>query len=229
METLRRKLDIEQTKKNYRYVAWFYNVWSRLTESKSARKAIELADIHDGEHIIEIACGTGLVFYEIVKQNPSGYNLGIDLSEAMLSKARKLLVNMDKQHYELRQGDVFNLKIKGQSFDKLVNNFMIDLMPEDKFEGILSEFYKILKPNGIAVISTFSQGKSKANKFWVWVAKHFPKLLTNCRPVEIKSKAQKTGFTVEKEIEISQNTFPSKVYKLRKAVADNTERKSRTI
>lgn len=218
MEMLKRNLNIEETKKNYKRVAWFYNLWSRLTESKSARKVIELTEIQDGERIVEIACGTGQVFNEIVKRNSSGYNLGIDLSPDMLSKARKLLRKADQQHYELREGDVFNLQIKNESFDKLVNNFMIDIMPEDRFDSILHEFYRILKPNGIAVISVFSQGTRKVNSCWIWIAKHFPKLLTNCRPVEIKIHAKKIGFKVEQEVEISQNTFPSKVYKLRKIV-----------
>ncbi len=216
MGSLKRNLNTEQTKKDFKQVAWFYNMWSGLTESKAAKKVIELADIHNGERIIEIACGTGVVFREIVKRNPDGDNLGIDLSNDMLAKARKLLEKEDATSYELRQGDIFELHIENESYDKLVNNFMIDLMPEDKFDEILLAFYKVLKPNGVAVVSTFSFGERKANKFWVWVAEHFPRLLTECRPVEISDNLERIGFEIEKEIEISQNTFPSKVYKLRK-------------
>jgi len=121
-----------------------------------------------------------------------------------------------QKNYELRQADLFEVQADSVSFDKLINNFMIDLMPEEKFEEILSVFYKILTPNGIALISTFSFGKSKINKFWFWAAKHFPSLLTNCRPVEITEQIKKVGFIIDREIEISQNTFPSKVYKLKK-------------
>lgn len=216
MDILKRQLDTEQTQKDYSKVAWFYNLWSKLTESKAADKVIELAEIKDGEQIIEIACGTGLVFREILKRNPNGKNQGIDLSIDMLSKAKKLMSKEQFQNYELRQGDVLNLQIPDQSFDKLINNFMIDLMPEDKFDDILSEFHRILKPNGIAVISVFSNGQKKVNKFWVWLAKYFPKLLTDCRPVEIRNNLIRVGFEIDKEIEISQNTFPSKVYRIKK-------------
>jgi ubiquinone/menaquinone biosynthesis C-methylase UbiE len=196
-------------------------MWSWLTESKAAKKAIELADIKNGEHIIEIACGTGMVFKEIVKRNPDGHNLGIDLSPDMLAKARSILTKEDGKKYELRQGDIFNLNIENESYDTLINNFMIDLMPEDTFGQILTIFNKALKPNGTAVISTFSYGKKSVNKFWVWMAKHFPKLLTDCRPVELGDYTKNAGFKIEAEIEISQNTFPSKVYKLRKKVVGN--------
>jgi ubiquinone/menaquinone biosynthesis C-methylase UbiE len=220
MEILKRNLNTERTKKDYKQVAWFYNLWSWITESKAAKKVLEFAEINNGESIIEIACGTGLVFKEIVRKNPDGENLGIDLSAVMLSKAHKLLADEDSKNYELQQRDIFDLQIKDESYDKLVNNFMIDLMPEDKFDTILSEFHRILKPNGIAVISIFSFGKRKVNKFWVWIAKHFPKLLTGCRPVEIENNLKNVGFMIEKEVEISQNTFPSKVYKLRKPAAN---------
>lgn len=216
MKTLERQFDTIQTQKNYRNVAWFYNLWSRLTESEAAEKVIELAEINDGESVIELACGTGLVFKEVLKQNPNGRNLGVDLSLDMLNKAKKLIKKQKNQNYELRQGDVLNLKIKNESYDKLINNFMIDLMPEDKFDEIFSEFYRILKPNGVAVISVFSPGQKRINKFWVWVAKYIPKLLTDCRPVEIRQNLKEVGFTILEEIEISQNTFPSKVYKLKK-------------
>lgn len=153
MKILKRTLDNSQTKKNYKKAAWFYNAWSKLTESEAADKVIELSDIKSGDHIIEIACGTGLVFKEILRRNPNGQNLGIDLSEVMLSRAKNLLKNENPEHYKLRQGDVFDLNINNETYDKLVNNFMIDLMPEEKFDEILREFYRILKPNGTAVIS----------------------------------------------------------------------------
>ncbi|MBS1668292.1 MAG: methyltransferase domain-containing protein [Bacteroidetes bacterium] len=216
MEILKRNLDTAQTQKNYRQVAWFYNIWSGLTESKAAKKVIQLADIQNGEHIIEIGCGTGVVFNEILKKNPQGINLGIDLSPNMLSRARKLLAKGATRNYELRQGDLFNLNIEEQGYDKLINNFMIDLMPEEKFDDILAIFYNLLKPNGVAIISTFSVGKGKINRFWGWLAKHFPKLLTDCRPVDIQNNIKRTGFEIEQEIDISQNSFPSKVYKLKK-------------
>lgn len=209
-----RQLDIEQTQRNYSQVAWFYNLWSKATESKAAKKVLEYAEIEDNEDVIEIACGTGLVFKEILKKNQYGRNLGIDLSIEMLSKAEKLLNKEHLRNYELRQGDVLNLNIAINSFDKLINNFMLDLMPEDKFDEILEEFYRILKPNGVAVISVFSFGHKKVNRFWVFVAKYFPKILTGCRPVDIKENLIRVGFEIENEIEISQNTFPSKVYRL---------------
>lgn len=217
MEILERELNKEKTKDSYRKVAWFYNFWSRLTESKAAIMVLKLADIKDGQKILEVACGTGLVFKRIVSQNPNGQNIGIDLSPEMLRRSKKALQKSKSTNFELKEGDVLNLDFPDNSFDILVNNFMVDLMPEESFDKIASEFYRVLNPDGIAVISNFSFGKKRINKFWLMVAKKAPGLLTGCRPVTFKDNLIGAGFIIEKDLELSQNTWPSEVIKARKS------------
>ena len=217
MEILIRNLNIEETKKSYKAVVWFYDFWSWLTESKAAKQVLKFADIKDRETVLEVACGTGVVFEQIVRQNPNGENIGIDLSPDMLSKAKKRLMKLKSKNYELREGDVFRLDFEDNRFDVIINNFMVDLMPVDAFDNIANEFYRVTKPNGRVVISTFSFGKKRINRFWLWIAKKMPDLLTGCRPVSFKENLIKAGFKIEKHIEISQNTFPSEVIKARKA------------
>lgn len=217
MIVLKRELDRNKIKKSYRKIAWFYNFWSWLTESNAAKKAIEIAEIEDRKRILEVACGTGILFEQIVNKNPNGENIGIDLSPDMLSKARERL-KTNKGNFELREGDAFNLSFDNDTFDIVINNFMIDLMPQESFDKIAQEFYSILKPQGILVISTFSFGKNKVNRLWFWIAKYFPDLLTGCRPVSFREYLIKAGFHIEKDIEISQNTFPSEIIKAIKII-----------
>ncbi len=129
----------------------------------------------------------------------------------MLKKARKRLSKINNTNFELIEGDVLKLDFKDNLFNLVINNFMVDLMPFDTFDKIAHEFYRVVKPNGRIVISTLSFGKKKVNKFWHWVAKRFPDLLTGCRPVSFKENLIKAGFSIEKVLEISQNTFPSEV------------------
>jgi ubiquinone/menaquinone biosynthesis C-methylase UbiE len=46
----------------YDRIAPIYDVWGKLTESRARNRAIELAEIKDGESILEVAVGTGLAF-----------------------------------------------------------------------------------------------------------------------------------------------------------------------
>jgi len=211
MKILERKLNRTITKRSYKKVVWFYNFWSWLTESKAAEYVIKFAEIKDGEAVLEVACGTGVVFEEIVKRNPNGKNIGIDLSPDMLKKAKKRLRKIKNASFELKEGNVLKLDFNDNSFDLVINNFMVDLMPEDTFDKIAEEFFRVTKPKGRVVIATFSFGKKKVNKFWYWVAKRFPDLLTGCRPVSFKKNLIKAGFGIDRVLEISQNTFPSEI------------------
>jgi ubiquinone/menaquinone biosynthesis C-methylase UbiE len=118
----------------------------------------------------------------------------------------------------LKEGDALNIDFDDNTFDIVINNFMVDLMPQESFDKIAHEFHRILKPQGILTISTFSFGKKRVNKMWLWVAKYFPDLLTGCRPVAFKENLVKAGFKIERVIEISQNTFPSEIIKARKTI-----------
>jgi ubiquinone/menaquinone biosynthesis C-methylase UbiE len=213
METLNRELDRVKTRSDYKKIVWFYDFWSWLTESKAAKKVIEFSAIKSGENILEVACGTGIVFEQIVSKNPDGKNTGIDLSPDMLKKAKGRLKKLENASYELKEGDALNLDFQDNFFDIVVNNFMVDLMPVDMFDKVANEFYRVTKPGGILVVSTFSFGKKKVNKIWQWVAKRFPDLLTGCRPVSFKKYLISAGFEIERNIEISQNTFPSEIIK----------------
>ncbi|RMG78774.1 MAG: methyltransferase domain-containing protein [Bacteroidetes bacterium] len=215
-EILNRPFQTEQIVRAYKRVSGWYDLWAFLTESKASKKAIEWAEIEDGMSVLEVACGTGLVFAELVKRNPHGENVGIDLSPDMLQKAKGRLADMPSNCYELKLGDAFNLDFENDHFDLLVNNFMIDLLPVESFDRVLSEFSRVIKPGGRMIISTFSFGQKPVHRFWWWVAKNFPDLLTGCRPVLLDKYLLKQGLEIEASVEISQNTFPSRIIKARK-------------
>jgi ubiquinone/menaquinone biosynthesis C-methylase UbiE len=210
---LNRKLDFDKTLADFRKVVRVYDIWSRLTESKALEKVIELANIKDNRSIIEIACGTGSLFEKIVNLNPNGRNIGLDLSPDMLHRADIRLQKNGLKNYELHKANILDLNEKFDSFDLLINNFMIDLMPED---NIAAEFHKLLKPDGTALISTFSFGTKRIHRFWFWLAKHAPDLLTGCRPVTFKNNLEKAGFEIIEIYQISQNTFPTEIIKAKK-------------
>ncbi len=221
MKILDRNFDQLKVQTSYKNVVLFYDFWSWLTESVAAKKVLELAEIEDKQTILEVACGTGIVFEKIVRENPNGINIGIDLSPDMLGKAKHRLQKLNIHNFELKEGNVLQLELRDNSFDILINNFMVDLMPEETFDKIASEFYRILKPGGIAVISVFSFGEKRINKFWYWVSKNMPALLTGCRPVSFKKNLMNAGFSIVTDLQLSQNTFPSEVLKARKVVILN--------
>ena len=124
----------------YDSLAKVYDIWGKLTESRARNRALELAEVENGQNILEVAVGTGLAFYEIVKRNPGGTNIGIDISEGMLKKAKKRLRQLSWANYALKKANAFELEEDDEQFDVLINNYMFDLIPFDQMDAILKEF-----------------------------------------------------------------------------------------
>jgi ubiquinone/menaquinone biosynthesis C-methylase UbiE len=208
---LTRGFSREEVQKEFSRVASFYDLWAGLTESKAVMRALELADIRDGERVLEVAVGTGIDFREIVERNKHGTNEGVDISPDMLSSAIERMKDYDPSCFHLQEGSAYSLPFNDNKFDLVVNNYMLDLLPESDFVNILREFFRVLRPNGRLVTVTMASGEKWYNQIWPWLARHFPSLLTNCRPVSIETHVMAAGFeNVEAECQ-SQNTFPSRI------------------
>jgi len=195
----------------YDGIAPVYNLWSRLTESHAANRALELADVKDGQNILEVAVGTGIVFYELVKANPSGFNIGIDLSNGMLNKAIKRLRKVPYSNYQLSLGSAFDLNVGTESIDILVNSYMFDLIQFKDMNKILSEFKRVLKKEGKLVLINMTKGEKFGSGFYEFVYKISPRILGGCRGVQLKEKLENSGFTVHSREYLQQMFFPSEV------------------
>jgi ubiquinone/menaquinone biosynthesis C-methylase UbiE len=206
-----RKFSSEEVVKEYSRITRIYGLWARLTETKAVKRAFKLADIHDGESVLEVAVGTGQTFLEIVKNNQHGRNEGIDLTPTMLLVTKSRLKGIDPASYHLLIANAYDLPFNEGEFDLVINNYMLDLLPESDFDKVLGEFFRVLRPSGRLVVVTMAFGKKRYNHIWHWVARYFPSLLASCRPVAIEKYVLAKGFKNVKVEELSQNTLPSQI------------------
>lgn len=195
----------------YDNLSGIYDIWGTLTESRARSRAIELAAIEDGQQILEVAVGTGLAFYEIVKRNPHGLNVGIDLSSGMLEKAKKRLSTLPGANYSLRTGTAFDLQLASGSIDLLVNNYMFDLIPFEDMDKVLLEFKRVLKPGGRLVLVNMTKGERLGSGLYDFIYRLSPKTMGGCRGVRLTDKLTQHGFMVETREYVQQMLFPSEV------------------
>ncbi len=195
----------------YDKIAPIYNIWGKLAESHARNRAIELAEIKDGQTILEVAVGTGLAFYEIVKRNPNGTNIGIDLSRGMLEKAKKRVGQLTEANYSLDIGTAFDLSVENESIDTLVNNYMFDLIPFKDMSTILTEFKRVLKEGGKLILVNMTEGERFGSKLYDFVYNISPKTMGGCRGVKLTEKLQQHGFKVDVREYVQQLLFPSEV------------------
>jgi ubiquinone/menaquinone biosynthesis C-methylase UbiE len=172
---------------------------------------MERAAIIDGESVLEVAVGTGLTFAEILRANPSGRNEGIDLTAGMLRRAESRAQKLAPGRYRLRVGDAYDLDFPDASFDVVINNFMFDLLPEEDFGRVLSEFRRVLRQNGRLILVNMARGDGWQHKLWDTVYRIRPSLIGGCRGVALSSHVARAGFTnIQREV-VTQCGFPSEI------------------
>ena len=195
----------------YNSLANIYDVWGTLAESRARTRAIELSDIKDGQNILEVAVGTGLAFYEIVKRNRNGQNLGVDISPGMLDKAKKRLGKLAGANYELRIGNAFQLPGIDEQFDLLLNNYMFDLIAFNEMDAILDEFRRVLRKGGKLVLVNMTKGERFGSGLYDSIFRLSPKSIGGCRGVRLSERLMNHGFQVETREYHQQLLFPSEV------------------
>jgi ubiquinone/menaquinone biosynthesis C-methylase UbiE len=205
------KLDKPEVVDVYTKTAYIYDLWGSLTETKARGRALALAQIQNGEAVLEVAVGTGLTFREILGANPDGENTGIDLTPAMLDKARHKAAQSGSKNYQLVPGDAYHLQFADGHFDLLINNFMFDLLPEKDFLVVLAEFRRVLKPGGRLVLVNMTRAEKFYQKIYEGVYHLNPRWLGGCRGVLLAGYVQQAGFGGVHRETVSQLGFPAEI------------------
>jgi len=113
-------------------------------------KAVERLSLKNGDTVVEIGCGTGLNFPLIQNHiGPTGKIIGVDLTDKMLTQARKRVEAKGWSNVELVQADAskyeFPDKVNG-----VISTFAITLIPD--YERIIKNGAAALQPGGHLVI-----------------------------------------------------------------------------
>jgi len=208
---LKARLTHEQIVRKYNRIASFYDLFGILMASKARLRAIDLASIQNGERILEVALGTGLSFVEMLRRNPLGQVDGIDVSMRMIEKTQKRAVRTGSRNYTLLRCDCRHLPFEDGTFDIVINQYLLDILPVEDFVPILSEFKRVLREGGRIVLANTTKGEKWVNTIYERLYKLKPPLVAGSRGVLAQPFLEKIGFKgVHREF-FSQLGFPSEV------------------
>ena len=112
---------------------------------RRARILLDYLELQDGESVFDCGCGMGVFLMMIAKLRKLKL-VGLDGDMARLRWAQR-----ERVLASLLTGDIFDLPIADNSFDKILFSEVLEHLRDDR-RG-LCELYRILKPGGIVALS----------------------------------------------------------------------------
>lgn len=189
--------------------------------------------------ILDIACGSGYGS-EILSKNGAGHITGCDISEESIEYAKK---HYQKNNIKFVSGDITKLNFKDEEFDCIVSFETLEHAKDQ--EAVLSELKRVLKKDGILIISTpnsesrtsdeedvneFHEKELSVQEFKKLLREYFPKFdLFSQRLITEISKSKKfvrnlilKGVKLDTK-RIYTKIFPQKFYSSVHSVIDDTD------
>lgn len=119
-----------------------------------ASKIIEFApDIRDGQTVLDLATGTGLVAVLAAKRAaPSGSVIGVDISAGMLSQARRKIGELGIENLEFVEADIELINFESERFNIIF--CCSAMMFIGDIPTLLNKCHDWLMPGGYIVFST---------------------------------------------------------------------------
>jgi len=112
----------------------------------------EFAQIKTNDTVVDLGSGAGNdCFVARSLTGPAGTVIGIDMTQAMIVKARENASKLGFDNVQFRLGDIEDLPLQNNIADVVVSNCVMNLVP-DKSKAF-AETYRILKPGGHFSIS----------------------------------------------------------------------------
>ena len=112
----------------------------------------EFAQIKTGNVVIDLGSGAGNdCFIARAITGETGKVIGIDFTEAMISKARDNAEKLGFNNVEFRYGDIEKMPVTANAADVVVSNCVLNLVPNKS--NVFKEIFRVLKPNGHFSIS----------------------------------------------------------------------------
>jgi len=142
------------------------------TMSPFAAILLEHANPQPGEHVVDVACGTGVVARQTAPRvGATGTVVAVDVNPAMLSIARSLPAP-EGAAIDWRDGNALTLPFPDDTFDLALCQHGLQFFPDRP--AALREIYRVLRPAGRIAVSVWRslEHNPASQLIWETIARH---------------------------------------------------------
>jgi SAM-dependent methyltransferase len=120
-----------------------------IRDEEALRRLVEATGAGSGDTVLDVACGPGLVVAAFARV--CRHATGIDLTPAMIERARALVGERGLSNVRLQVGDVLPLPYEDGAFSIVVSRFAFHHFPDPG--AVLREMTRVCRPGGRVVVA----------------------------------------------------------------------------
>jgi len=129
---------------------WVHFVPFEAITTPCAARLVKRAGVRSGQHVLDVACGTGVV--SVTAARVGARVTGLDLTPELLERAREN-ARIAGVEIDWHEGDAEKLPFGDATFDVVLSEFGHIFAPRP--EVALAEMLRVLKPGGTIAFSTW--------------------------------------------------------------------------
>ncbi|MEM1093092.1 MAG: arsenite methyltransferase [Bacteroidota bacterium] len=112
----------------------------------------EHAGLEPGQTVLDLGSGAGLdLFIARTIVGESGQLIGVDMTPAMIDRARANTADLGYGNVAFRLGEIEHLPVRDASVDVVISNCVLNLVPDKA--AAFAEMHRVLKPGGHFCVS----------------------------------------------------------------------------
>jgi len=113
---------------------------------------IAVADLNPGERVLDLGSGGGIdVLLSAKRVGPTGRAFGLDMTDEMLTLARRNAVEAGATNVEFLKGQIEAIPLPAESIDVVISNCVVNLSADKP--SVFREIARVLRPGGRIGIS----------------------------------------------------------------------------
>ena len=167
--------------------------------------------------VLEVATGSGEMFRRLVRVNPSGTTVGLDLSPNMAARTQRSARNrFPHARAHCQAVDARQMPFRNESFDAVVCCYLLELLAVEDIVRTLGEFRRILRDRGHLSLVLIGQNAASFNTLYKVLGKVAPAFWGRQVERRMSELILSSRFEIVHDRVVTQSFYPSRVLVARK-------------